>query len=96
MIVRLLLALLLASFTVPAAAAAPACHDDTAMGMTHHQAPEKQGGAHVCVGCVPLADWLGTRIVPRIPPRARQPHTTVVRLDLGGATAPALPPPRAS
>ncbi len=94
MIVRLLLALLLASFALPAAAAGPVCHEAPVTGMTHHEAPEKHAPAHVCVGCVPLADWLGARVAPRILPAARQPDVRVVRLDLGGAVAPALPPPR--
>lgn len=91
---RLLLALLLISFAVPAAAAGPVCHEAPMAGMTHHGAPEKQAPAHVCVGCVPLADWLGARVTPRILPAERQPDRRVVRLDLGGTIAPALPPPR--
>lgn len=95
MIVRLLLALLLASFAVPATAAAPVCHGE-ATTMTHHgaPAPEKMPSAHVCIGCVPLADWLGTRIDARVLPRAERPWTGIARLDLRRATAPALPPPR--
>lgn len=94
MVLRLLLALLLASFVVPAAAAVPACHDEAMSGMAHHRAPEKQAPAHVCVGCVPLADWIGPRIAPPILPTPRLPSARVVRLDLGGTVVPALPPPR--
>lgn len=94
MLVRLLLALLLASFAVPAAAAGPACHEAPMAGMAHHGAPEKQAPAHVCVGCAPLADWLGARMTLRILPAAREPDARVVHLDLGGTIAPALPPPR--
>ncbi|SFP93922.1 hypothetical protein [Sphingomonas rubra] len=94
MLVRLLLALLLASFAVPAAAAVPACHDGAMAGMADHPAPEQQAPDHVCVGCVPLADWLGARVAPRILPPDRRPASRVIRLDLGGIVAPTLRPPR--
>jgi len=94
MLVRLLLALLLASFAVPAAMAGPVCHEAPMAGMAHHGAPEKQAPAHVCVGCVPLADWLGARVTPRFLPAPRRPEPRVVSLDIGEAVAPALPPPR--
>jgi hypothetical protein len=96
-IVRFLLALLLAAFAVPAAAA-PACHGDGgSMVMADHRAPARPDTAppaHVCVGCVPVADWLRERVAAPIVPPAPGPVARIVRLAPGIGAAPALPPPR--
>jgi len=96
MLLRLLLALLVASFALPAAAAAPVCHEETRMVGMHHDAPApvEKTAAHVCVGCAPLADWAAARVGELVVPSAPTEATPARRLDLGGAVAPALPPPR--
>lgn len=97
-LLRLFLALLVASFALPAVAAVPACHEATAMGGMHAPTPARPadttGPAHVCIGCVPLADWTGVATTAAIMPRSLPPGACVARLDLSGASAPALPPPR--
>ena len=101
MLLRLLLAIVAACLSLPATAT-PACHparevqfmvmpSDHMPGERH--APE---AAHVCIGCAPVADWLRASIdppllLPTIAPLARE-----TRLDIGAATPPALPPPRAA
>lgn len=99
MLARFLLALLLAAFATPAAAASP-CHDAPAAAMmNHHQAPapapdpDNDAVAHVCIGCVPLADRMAN-VAGRALPGAPAPEASVARIDLGGSSAPALPPPR--
>lgn len=101
MLARLLLVLLLAAFSLPAAAAA--CHDmpvagTQAMAMTgdHHSAPapESPMASHACVGCVPPSDLLAARIEPPLPAPAPAPAMRVTLLDLSGALPPDLPPPR--
>lgn len=98
MLARLFLLLILVAFAAPSRAAAPACHDGPApMAMTHHgmpPAPTKAEPAHVCVGCVPVGDWLAARIAAPVPPAAAAPEPRVARLDLGRRVPPALPPPR--
>lgn len=99
MFVRLLLALLLAAFATPVAAATAVCHAETAMQAehgAHHRMPhrDERTTAHVCVGCAPLSDWLGERIAAPLPRAVVAPGSRVERLDLGRGIAPALPPPR--
>lgn len=101
MLARLILALLLAAFATPAAVAAPACHGETPAVTTHHAdhrpapAPqENEATAHMCIGCVPLADWLGARVAAPTIPAGPMPAIRAERMDLGQASAPALPPPR--
>lgn len=94
---RLLLALLIAAFVAPAVAAAP-CHDAPAAAASHRQPPaptpdaDKAAVAHVCIGCVPLADRMGS-VAQRALPSAPAPDVSVTRIALGGSSAPALPPP---
>lgn len=99
MLGRLLLALLLATFAVPAAAAVPACHDvPAATAVMHHGAPAvpEKATAHLCIGCVPIADWLVERVSERLPVAAPRPMPRIERLDVGESGPPALPPPRAA
>lgn len=94
MILRLFLAVMLAFGAMPAAA------HDRAMPMAHgqsmpHDTPDKIPPPHLCIGCIPIADWsakriLGPSLIATLPPVAR-----VAVLRLGAATPPALPPPRA-
>ncbi|MGR6329700.1 hypothetical protein ACU5AX_11595 [Sphingomonas sp. XXL09] len=100
MLIRLILALLLAAFTLPNAAAA-ACHDTLAPGAAahampmSHPAPRQEAVAvHGCIGCIPPSDWWRAPIVAPVP--APQPllAATIRPLDLGRAAPPALPPPR--
>jgi hypothetical protein len=93
MILRLLLAVMLAFAAMPAAA------HDKAMPMAHgmampHEMPDKAPPPHECIGCIAVADWSAERVtapslLPTLPPSAR-----VAVLRLGAATPPALPPPR--
>lgn len=104
MLARLFLVLLLAAFAVPAAAAPP-CHGARAAtasnhaAASHHEAPAptpdpgKAAVAHVCIGCVPLGDRM-TSVARRALSAAAAPDASVARIDLGGSSAPALPPPR--
>jgi len=103
MLGRLILVLLMAAFSLPAAAST--CHDaavsvaDHAMPMQQgdHQpapAPEAPFATHGCVGCVPPSDLLGARIAPPLPVPAAAPAERVATLDLGGTAPPDLPPPR--
>ena len=97
MLVRLLLVLLLA-LGAPAPAMAGDC---AAPAMPHHtmpdmpsEAPSKAMPAHLCVGCVPLGDWLRAPVAAPAPAPALPPVATIARLDLIAAGPPALPPPR--
>lgn len=95
MLLRLLLALLVASFALPAAAAAPVCHEETPMAAMHHDAPASvEKPAHVCVGCVPLADWDGARAASPVVRDEMPRAIDVARLDLSGGAPPMLRPPR--
>ena len=107
MLVRLILSLLLAAFTLPSMAAS-GCHEaPAAMTMAPHHAmpaaPRHENGkhdpaaivAHACIGCIPPSS-----MTPRTlshPPIARD----IGRIDLIApfeartALAPATPPPRA-
>jgi len=99
---RLLLVLLLAAFSLPAAVAS--CHDAPApMTGTHamhgsgHQpmtVPDGSVASHACVGCVPPSGMLAKRIEPPLPAPSMAPAAFVATLDLGGAVPPDLPPPR--
>jgi hypothetical protein len=99
MFARLILALLLAAFALPALADGP-CHvAPTRMAMHHagHGLPAGDDRAtvpHVCIGCIPPAS-LATRA-----PTAPVASTAIARrivaaaFDPASGTAPALPPPR--
>lgn len=101
MIARLILALLLAAFAIPAGASVPACHDTPPAAMVGHAMPDmpavpdhKAAAAHVCIGCIPPSDWAGGHLGDRLRPGAANPVGGVMRLDLGAGWPPALPPPR--
>lgn len=97
---RLILALLLAAFALPALANGP-CHDAPAARVaTHHgthgvpRSDERTAVAHVCIGCIPPAS-LGSR-----GPLERRPLAIVIHASdtdtfvAQAGTPPALPPPR--
>lgn len=100
MVTRLILALLLAAFAIPAGAGAPACHDVQGSPTTHAMsdmpaAPDhKAMTAHVCIGCIPPSDWIGRTLAGRLRPGDTNPVAGVMRLDLLSGWPPALPPPR--
>ncbi len=96
--VRALLALLALMLTLPAMAA-PACAPVSMAGMHHSQpmqdhAPESKAASHLCVGCVPVADWLRERFTAPVPIDGGTPDPVPVRLTLGKDTPPVLRPPR--
>jgi hypothetical protein len=101
MLVRLILSLLLAAFTLPAMASAP-CHDTPApMAMAAgHSMPampvhqDKAIALHDCMGCIPPSSLksgadLGAPLQP-----AEIRIAGFARLNPGKAPAPATPPPR--
>ena len=103
MLARLILALLLAAFAVPAMASSP-CHDATASmvmapghTMPMRNVPKQDDRAivaHVCIGCIPPSNMKSGAAA-----RSRMASTEVriarfIRLDPGEAPAPATPPPR--
>lgn len=101
MLARLILALLLAAFAIPAAASVPACHDAPMAMTAGHAMPAMPAGAdhkaiaaHVCIGCIPPSDWIGGRLADRLRPDDATPIARVARLDAGAGWPPALPPPR--
>ena len=101
MLARLILSLLLMTFTLPAMAASP-CHDAPApMAMAgHHSTPampahqDKTMIAHACIGCIPPTSLKsGTEIGALI----QSPEIRIAgfaRLNPGKTPAPATPPPR--
>jgi hypothetical protein len=97
MLVRLLLALLLAAVAVPTAAPA-ACHDAPASGHAMPM-PADDGRpdavpVHACAGCIPPSDWLGARVAAPLP-IASAPPSPMPPASLAGTGAPPdLPPPR--
>ena len=102
MLVRLILALLLTAFAIPASASMPACHDAPlgtathAVSGQHHEAPRQDDRAmatHLCIGCVPPADVSARVAAPRLV-AAMAPVATIARLDLATGDSPRLPPPR--
>ena len=100
MLARLILALLLAAFALPAMAASP-CHEGgvmAAMTMSDHPGkpapPHDAVAGHVCIGCVPPSNWASAPIVTPLA-TARAPRVwTAARLDPGAGYPPVLPPPR--
>jgi hypothetical protein len=97
MLARLILALLLAAFALPATAPA-ACHEAPAMqAMAMDHAPaQKATPPHGCIGCVPPSNWTAARILGA---SVREPVTLIegaAVLDIRGATAPARRPPRSA
>lgn len=97
MLIRLILALLVACLSLPAMAATPACDGGpVAMAGMEHHAPDQDRDApapHWCIGCAPLPDLAPRAAAPVIlgePELASAAPT----LKIGGGTPPALPPPR--
>lgn len=101
MLARLILALLLAAFALPASAPA-ACHDAAAMtGMSmpasvpmEHAPEQKATPPHGCIGCVPPSNWMAARAPDAIPRAPAMLIARVAVLDIRGAAAPMLRPPR--
>lgn len=102
MLARLILALLLAAFAVPAAAPA-ACHDTAKVAHASHAMPmpatghsdQKATPPHGCIGCVPPSNWTAVRVA-EVMPAATPPLVARARvLTLGAAPTPDTPPPRA-
>ena len=91
---RAILALLALCLSLPAMAV-PACASSTAAmaGMDHH-APDEQAAPHLCVGCVPVGDWLRERVAAPILPAVATRVERFDRFTPGRAAPPALPPPR--
>ena len=93
---RVLLILLALLVSAPAAAM-PTCHDGAptihTMPMEHHRTPDA-APVHVCVGCIPVGDWLAPRIAAPILAPSPAPVARIVALDLGRAAPPPLRPPR--
>jgi len=102
MLVRLILSLLLAAFTLPAMATGP-CHDTpTPMAMAAgHSMPaapahgDKAIVAHDCIGCIPPSTLKNGADIASPLKRAEIRITGFARLNPGKAPAPATPPPRA-
>jgi hypothetical protein len=100
MFARLILALLLAAFAVPAVAHGQSCHETTAAApMAHgaHHMPRQDDHAtvpHICIGCIPPAS-LASRGVDMPGVMAATPRRIVATAFAPDAgTPPALPPPR--
>lgn len=102
MFARLILALLLVAFALPALANGP-CHDAPQLkvmaGMAHgsHHAPRREDHAtvpHVCIGCIPPAS-LAAAAVDSPALRVGVPRRIVTTaFDPAAGAPPALPPPR--
>jgi len=98
---RLILALLLAAFALPAFASAP-CHDAPAptMAAMHHSghtAPMREDHAtvpHMCIGCIPPASLAGRGMTVPLSPDAPPRRIVAAAFDPASGTPPALPPPR--
>jgi hypothetical protein len=101
MLARLILALLLAAFALPASAPA-ACHDaQTSHTMTmaapmamDHAPEQKATPPHGCIGCVPPSNWSAARLLAPAPRTAAATIERAPVLDLRDGGAPALRPPR--
>jgi len=98
MLARLILALMLAAFALPAATMP--CHDApmamSGVAMAHHGdvAPARAIAAHACIGCVPPSSWR-TGTLDRLMPLSRPlQRIRVATLDVGPAAPPAIPPPK--
>lgn len=102
MVARLILALLLAVFAMPAMAAGP-CHEapkpQMMAGMAHgsHRAPRRDDHAtvpHVCIGCIPPASLAVAAVDARALRVAVPRRIVVAAFDPAAGLPPALPPPR--
>lgn len=98
MLLRMLMALLLAAFAMPIAGTA-ACHDAPApthaMPMADHGSHNAALPAASCIGCIPPSDWFSPRIAPPPPPIASRPVATEPAVLTGASPPPDLRPPRA-
>lgn len=97
MVVRLLLALILAAFALPAAAMP--CHDAPMAGMAamahHPDSPrDKALPVHACIGCVPPSSWRSGAVPPRLAAPATIRAARIATLDLAPVAPPATPPPK--
>ena len=101
MLLRILLAALVACLSLPAMAA-PVCHapEVTAAQPQHdHHAPatpdreERATPTHMCIGCIPPAARLGAVGEP-MPPAVIVTFVLTHGLPDGRALRPAVPPPR--
>ena len=107
MLARLILALLLAAFALPAMAVVP-CHDqqggmrDMPAGMTmRHDAPapmpehdRKAIAVHACVGCIPPVSIAHPVFAAPLRPEGVLRAPSLARFDASLSTPPATPPPR--
>lgn len=101
---RLILALLLAAFALPAMASAP-CHDGSGRmaGMTMgHDAPspapvqdqDKAIAVHSCMGCIPPASMVRPAFAVPLLPEGAMLVAPLARFDARRSSPPATPPPR--
>jgi hypothetical protein len=97
-LMRLLMALLLAAFAMPVAGSA-ACHDAPApthaMPMADHTPEHRALPAPVCIGCIPPSDWFGPRIAQSSPSLLASPVAAAPAVLTGASPPPDLRPPRA-
>lgn len=102
MFARLILALLLAAFALPAVANGP-CRDapqpKMMAGMAHgsHHAPRPDDHAtvpHVCIGCIPPASLAVASVEGRALRVAVPRRILAAAFDPAAGVPPALPPPR--
>ena len=100
MFARLILALLLAAFALPALANGP-CHDAPQSAMAGHDpahgmpAPDERATMpHVCIGCIPPASVMPLTFAPPMLAPALPRRSVALALDPGVGAPPALPPPR--
>jgi hypothetical protein len=106
MFARMILALLLAAFAVPAVANGP-CQDapqpqmaaTMAGAMSHgsHHTPRRDDHAtvpHVCIGCIPPASLAVAAVEGRALRVAVPRRIFVAAFDPAAGVPPALPPPR--
>lgn len=107
MLARLILALLLAAFALPAMASGP-CHEpsgemlDMSSGMQmRHEAPAPMPGqdrkaiaVHACVGCIPPASIARPALAVPLRPEGILRSPALAHFDAGRSTPPATPPPR--
>lgn len=99
MLLRILLAALVACLSLPAMAA-PVCHapEVTAVEQHGHHAPapdreERAAPTHMCIGCIPPASRLSATSDP-LAPVALPVRILPDDMTDGRAILPALPPPR--
>lgn len=101
MLLRILLAALVACLSLPAVAA-PVCHAPAASEVERHghhkPAPDREERAtpaHMCIGCIPPAARLSAVGEP-LPPEALSAPIPADDMTVGRRVRPDLPPPRLS